>query len=226
MMKSGTLNNCGNMQILNFIKSLYFNFRYLPFRQAVYMPVWITTNFRIHGLKRGQLILHQPYRKSVFLGDCGSPGLQEMKGCIYMSKDSKLIFQGFTVISQGSVLRVDNNSTIVLGNDFYCNKNCFLRSSSLIKFGKNCSLGWNVQINNNDGHEITHDGHVSPQIGDVIIGDYVWLTSNTIINKNISIADGCIIAQGAVVVKSIEQPKSLAGGIPAKIIQSNINWKK
>ena len=49
---------------------------------------------------------------------------------------------------------------------------------------------------------------------------------NTIINKNISIADGCIIAQGAVVVKSIEQPKSLAGGIPAKIIQSNINWKK
>lgn len=68
------------MQILNFFKSLYFNFRYLPFRQAVYMPVWITTNFRIHGLKRGQLILHQPYRKSVFLGDCGSPGLQEMKG--------------------------------------------------------------------------------------------------------------------------------------------------
>ena len=126
--------------------------------------------------------VHQPYRKSVFLGDCGSPGLQEMKGCIYMSKDSKLIFQGFTVISQGSVLRVDNNSTIVLGNDFYCNKNCFLRSSSLIKFGKNCSLGWNVQINNNDGHEITHDAHVSPQIGDVIIGDHVWLTSNTISN--------------------------------------------
>ena len=44
-----------------------------------------------------------------------------------------------------------------------------------------------MQINNNDGHEITHDAHVSPQIGDVIIGDHVWLTSNTIINKNISI---------------------------------------
>ena len=100
------------MQILNFIKSLYFNFRYLPFRQAVYMPVWITTNFRIHGLKRGQLILHQPYRKSVFLGDCGSPGLQEMKGGLYFTHNTKLILHGFTVISQGSVLRMDEGAFI------------------------------------------------------------------------------------------------------------------
>lgn len=37
--------------IINFIYSLYFNFRYLPFKQAVNLPIWITTNFRVHGLK-------------------------------------------------------------------------------------------------------------------------------------------------------------------------------
>ena len=123
------------MNIFNFIKSLYFNFRYLPFKQAVYMPVWITTNFHVHGLKRGQLILHQPYRKSVFLGDCGSPGLQEMKGGLYFTHNTKLILHGFTVISQGSVLRMDEGASIELGKDFYCNKNCYFRASKNIAFG-------------------------------------------------------------------------------------------
>ena len=225
-MKSGTLNNCGNMQILNFIKSLYFNFRYLPFKQAIYMPVWITSNFRIHGLKRGQLILHQPYRKSVFLGDCGSPGLQEMKGGLYFTHNTKLILHGFTVISQGSVLRMDAGATIELGKNFYCNKNCYFRASQNIAFGDDCLLGWNVQINTSDGHAIIHNGEQSNSESPVTIGDHVWITSNTILTKGVSVADGCIIAQGAVVTKSIEEQNCLIGGVPAKIISTNIEWRK
>ena len=190
------------------------------------MPVWITTNFRIHGLKRGQLILHQPYRKSVFLGDCGSPGLQEMKGCIYMSKDSKLIFQGFTVISQGSVLRMDEGASIELGKDFYCNKNCYFRASKNIAFGDDCLLGWNVQINSSDGHTIIHNGVQNNSESSVTIGYHVWITSNTILTKGVYVADGCIIAQGAVVTKSIEEQNCLIGGVPAKIISKNIEWRK
>lgn len=226
MTKSGTRNNCGNMQIFNFIKSLYFNFRYLPFRQAVYMPVWITTNFRIYGLKRGQLILHQPYRKSVFLGDCGSPGLQEMKGGLYFTKNTKLILHGFTVISQGSVLRMDEGSSIELGKRFYCNKNCYFRASRNIAFGDDCLLGWNVQINTSDGHAIIHNGEQSISESPVTIGKHVWITSNTILTKGVSVADGCIIAQGAVVTKSIEERNCLIGGVPAKIISKNIEWRK
>ena len=184
------------------------------------MPVWITTNFRIHGLKRGQLILHQPYRKSVFLGDCGSPGLQELKGCIYLSKDSKLIFQGFTVISQGSVLRMDEGSSIELGKRFYCNKNCYFRASRNIAFGDDCLLGWNVQINTSDGHAIIHNGEQSISESPVTIGKHVWITSNTILTKGVFVADGCIIAQGAVVTKSIEERNCLIGGVPAKIIST------
>lgn len=108
--------------IINFIYSLYFNFRYLPFKQAVNLPIWITTNFRVHGLKRGQLILGKPIHRSVMFGCWGSLGLQQMKGKLIFSKNSHLILRGHTVISQGSVLRMDNGAFIELGNDFYCNK--------------------------------------------------------------------------------------------------------
>ena len=40
------------------------------------------------------------------------------------------------------------------------------------------------------------------------------------------IADGCIVAQGAVVTKSITEPKVLVGGIPAKIIRQDVEWEK
>lgn len=211
--------------IFNFIKSLYFNFRYLPFKQAIYMPVWITTNFHVYGLKRGQLILHQPYRKSIFLGDCGSPGLQEFKGGLYFSKDSMMILHGFTVIAQGSVFRMDEGTSIEIGKNFFCNKNCFFRSSNQIIFSDECLLGWNVQINTSDGHPILHNGNMKPSDLPIRVGKHVWITSNVIITKGVSIADGCIVAQGAVVVKSIQEANSLVGGIPAKIISNNIDWR-
>lgn len=198
--------------IINFIYSLYFNFRYLPFKQAVNLPIWITTNFRVHGLKRGQLILCKPIHRSVMFGCWGSLGLQQMKGKLIFSKNSHLILLGHTVISQGSVLKMDNGAFIELGNDFYCNKNCYFRASRNLFFGNDCQVGWNVQINTSDGHAIFHDG--KSQVSDlpINVGNHVWITSNTIITKGVSIADGCIIAQGAVVTKSINEPRALVGG--------------
>lgn len=214
------------LNIINFIRSLYFNFRYLPFNQAINMPVWITTNFRVNGLKRGQLILYQPIHKSVLLGVWGSPGLQQMHGELLFSKNSHLILHGFTVISQGSVLRIDCGATIELGKDFYCNKNCFFRASKDIVFGDDCLVGWNVQINTSDGHIILHDGEKKISDQPINIGKHVWLCSNIIVTKGVSIADGCIVAQGAVVAKTITENNAMVGGIVAKVISKNIEWRK
>ena len=214
------------MQLLNRIKSIYFNFRYLPFKQAIYLPIWVTTNFKVMKLKRGQIILDFPYRKNFFFGDCGSVGLQEMKGGIYLEDGARLIMNAMCVIGQGTTIRCDKNAVIEFGRNFYCNKNCHIRSAERIKFGDECSLGWNVQINTDDGHSILHDGKAVKRVGSIDIGNHVWLTSNTIVAKNVSIADGCIIAQGAVVSKSITEPKTLVGGVPAKPIRHNVEWEK
>lgn len=214
------------MELFNSLKTIYFNFRYLPLRQAVYLPIWITTNFKVMKLKRGQIILDFPYRKNFFFGDCGSVGLQEMKGGIYMADGAKLILNAMCVIGQGTTIRCDKNAVIELGKNFYCNKNCHLRSAEYIKFGDECSLGWNVQVNTDDGHAILHDGKAVKRFESIEIGNHVWLTSNTIVTKSVRIADGCIIAQGAVVSKSITEPKSLVGGVPAKLIRQNVEWEK
>lgn len=214
------------MEIINTIKSIYFNLRYLPFRQAIYMPIWVTTNVRICSLKRGQIILKQPYRKSVFLGACGSPGVGHYHASICIGKGGKLILHGITVIGEGTTIRCDKGATIEMGSNFYCNKNCILRSSDTITFGEDCSLGWNVQINTNDGHPIAYNGIPKHTHLPIKINNHVWITSNVIICKGVDIASGCIVSQSAVVTKSIATPNTLVGGIPAKPIKFNVEWKK
>lgn len=56
----------------------------------------------------------------------------------------------------------------------------------------------------------------------IIIGNDVWIGSNTLLYSGITIGDGAIIAAGAVVTMSVE-PYSIVGGIPAKLIRKRFS---
>jgi acetyltransferase-like isoleucine patch superfamily enzyme len=52
----------------------------------------------------------------------------------------------------------------------------------------------------------------------IVIGDDVWLGAHSVITAGTHIANGVIVAAGAVVTRSITQEGVIVGGIPAKII--------
>ena len=52
----------------------------------------------------------------------------------------------------------------------------------------------------------------------IVIGDDVWLGAHSVITAGIHIANGVIVAAGAVVTHSITQEDVIVAGIPAKII--------
>ena len=47
---------------------------------------------------------------------------------------------------------------------------------------------------------------------------------NAMILKGVSIGDGAVIAAGSVVVKDVPA-RSLVGGVPAKVIRQDVDWK-
>lgn len=53
--------------------------------------------------------------------------------------------------------------------------------------------------------------------GDIRIGNDVWIGENAIIMSGVDIPDGCIIAAGAVVTKSIREVYSIYAGVPARL---------
>ena len=53
---------------------------------------------------------------------------------------------------------------------------------------------------------------------DIVVGNDVWLGSNSVVLAGVTIGDGTVIAAGSVVTKDIPE-YVIAGGVPAKIIK-------
>lgn len=50
------------------LKTIWFNIKFLPIRQAIYLPIWIDSCVNAQKLKKGQIILNQIKFKIVCLG--------------------------------------------------------------------------------------------------------------------------------------------------------------
>jgi maltose O-acetyltransferase len=57
------------------------------------------------------------------------------------------------------------------------------------------------------------------QHAQVVIGRNVWIASNVTIGPGVSIGDNCVIAAGAVVLRSVPA-HSLVAGVPAKVVRA------
>ena len=112
-----------------------------------------------------------------------------------------------------------------IGQNIWCNGDCYFYCTTKITIGDNNMYGWNISFNTSDGHHVYEDGVEKPMEGDITIGNHVWIASHCIIGKNTSIADDCVVAQHSLVGKRFEQANCLIGGMPAKIIKENYSWK-
>ncbi len=212
------------VNLINFFRSVYFNFRFLSFKDAVHLPIKIQNKVKIDKLKRKQIEIVSPKYKQIILGGGKSPGMHASFVVLSLDKGSSLVFKGKAIISEGCVLRCNTNSNIEFGEDFYCNCNCYFRSASKISIGNDCIFGWNVIINTTDGHFLYHDNILKRNEGPVFIGNHVWVTSECIINKNVKIGNNNVVAQRSVLNKSYESENCLIAGTPAKVVVNNIKW--
>lgn len=215
------------IDLKSFIRSVLFCFRYLPLSLAVKVPIKLGKNVKVEKLCRGQLKFNKVFgRYQIILGDLGSPALQCFDTTLYVDDGASIIFNGFAIIAEGTSIRADHLSVIEFGDNFYCNKNCYFRSSNRIKFGDNNLLGWNITMNTTDGHSVYINGVLKQNSGPILIGDNVWVSSFCVLGKGVEIADGCVISQGSIVTKKISSCHTLVGGVPAKVISYNVDWKR
>ena len=112
-------------------------------------------------------------------------------------------------------------SWITIEDEVWTNNNlCIISNGAGISIGKNTLIGYNVEILDSDFHEINPRNRKSgnPKSAKVLIGNNVWIGSNSKILKGVNIGDNSIIAAGSIVTKSIPA-NVIAGGIPAKILK-------
>lgn len=118
---------------------------------------------------------------------------------------------------------IRNAQNVYVGKNSHINHSCCIWAGerSKIILGDNLLMGPGVCIFSGNhstlkGQPMTFQERKEES---VVIGDDVWLGAHSIITAGTHIANGVIVAAGAVVTRSITQEGVIVAGIPAKIIR-------
>lgn len=208
----------------NWFAILYFNFKMLPFKQAMKLPFDFYYKVRFKQLS-GKVVINSSsiYRGMIKIGAQGSdmfpktPYIIDIKG--------KVEFCGRCVLGIGGLLRVEKNGVVkfeenvVLGaiNRIFC------ESSIIIK--KDTISSWVCQIMDTDTHSI--ENLINKQMQDrckpIVIGERNWIGNNVGINKGTMLPDHTIVASYSLCNKDYTSLSeySILGGMPAKLIATD-----
>ena len=104
------------------------------------------------------------------------------------------------------------------GGNFIANKSHWPSEPYLVTVGSHCALTDGVKIFTHGGARVGRVKYPKFDVfGKVVIGDYVYIGTNSLIMPGVSIGDGSLVAAGSVVTKSVP-PGVVVGGNPAKIL--------
>lgn len=214
------------MKYINFLYSLLFCLRYLPIKQALKVPILISFKVKTK-LHRGSIVIDSPniYRYMITFGYKGYSLIPSAKSLLSIENGGKLVIKGKAVFAQGHRIWIQSNKKIVVGSNFYCNRNCIFRCSDNITFGNDVLIGWNVSFNTTDGHYLVENDIKHINHGTINIGNSVWIAADSKFQKNSGVFDFSVVAQSSLVTKIFTMPNSLLGGVPAKLLRTNISWK-
>lgn len=137
-----------------------------------------------------------------------------------MYPESSLVIKKTFVVRPGAHIIITKGASLNLGSG-YINRHVKIKCFKSITIGENVAISENVTIWDSDAHKLGTEDEV--KCLPVVIGDKVWIGTNVVILKGVTIGDGAIIAAGAVVNKDVP-PFTLVGGVPAKVIKSQVSW--
>ena len=204
--------------------SLFFCLRHLPFPLAIKIPILIHPSVKVKIESRKSIVFTgRIWRSICSIGFDGTRGRNNHQSMLCVIRGGKLRIGGFTVISKGTKIIVDGGE-MSIGDNFFCNGDCFFNCTTHIDIGRDNMYGWNINFNTTDGHHIYVNGKQKEMTGNISIGNHVWIASYCNIAKSSSVADDSVVAQNSLVNSNFMDDHSLIGGVPAKKIKDNVSW--
>lgn len=138
-----------------------------------------------------------------------------------MKANSRLIVHGSFSFYSNADISVNENAILEIGSGFV-NHGARIHCFERVIIGDQVYIGDDVAIRDSDGHELIGSG--KPMTMPIVIGNHVWIGAKVTILKGVTIGEGAIVAAGSVVSHDVP-PRTLVGGVPAKVIRENVSWK-
>jgi len=102
-----------------------------------------------------------------------------------------------------------------------------MHEAGQIIIGEDCMFSTDIHLDVSDMHPI-YDRATAERLNpprDIHVGDHVWVGTRVFLTKGVTIGEGAVIGGGAMVFGEIPA-HSLAVGSPAKVVRTNITWRR
>lgn len=204
-------------------KTIYFNFHYLPLKEAIRLPIFIAYNVQLLQMK-GTVCVHQYKTANIQIGFSGS-GIITSRGEGWWNSTGEVHFHGKIRISGNPKLFITGKVTFK--DNFNTGYNFLLSAHHSIYFEKDLLISWNVSIMDSDGHKIKNLAQdVINQPAPIHIGSHSWLGCHSTVLKGVHIPDNSIIASHSLITKSFLQTQTIIAGSPAQVIKQSVLWEE
>jgi len=132
--------------------------------------------------------------------------------------------------SEGTTFFIeDDYCTITVGESTFIGPShlAATENHSSISIGDHCMFSSNINLRTGDSHAIIDLGSGTRinRAQSISIGDHCWIGEGAKILKGVTLERDVIVATGSVVTQSFPS-NVLLGGIPAKVLRSDVTWKE
>lgn len=211
---------------INWIKTIWFNFRVLPFKTAIKLPFVISYNVKIHSIGNIELT-GESHLGMVSIGVIKISDYDSNATPIYFTNRGTLRINGNVKIHPGVKLYTSSNACIDMGRRVNLGFNTKILCYKHITLGNDSRISWECQIFDTDFHflhNIENDKYYQ-RIKPVIIGENVFVGNRCTIGKGTIIPNGSVISCVSKVNGDFttEGENLLLTGNPAKVIKKGVN---
>ena len=206
----------------NVWKTIYVNFAFLPYRQAIRFPIFVYGKVKIYA-HSGKIVIEDRIRPGMIHLGVNLDKFSVSRGSALINITGILIFKGTVIFSVDYTLNIFGECTIgkysAFGNGVkIC---CWNR----IYLGKCCRITLESQVFDTNFHYIRNieTGRVDRRDGVVIIGDFCWIGNRTTLAKGAQLPDFSMVSSNSLVNKNfissnVKYP--ILAGSPTQIVGS------
>ena len=206
------------------IPTIRFNFHYLPFRQAVKLPILLYKP-RLLNLK-GTVSIEGPVHTGMIKLGFEYAKLYPNAGIQYENGGGKLIFEGEAQISASSFISIGKYGCLRLGDDFVNNAQLRIACYHSITVGKRTRFGYDTMMMDSNFHRLKNEAgeFVNTGVGAIVIGNYNWIATRCMVMPGTHTQDYTIVAANSLINRTIDESKVIVAGSPATIKKRGI-WR-
>ena len=205
------------------IPSIFFNFKNLPFRQAIKLPILV---YKIRNLDQtGSIIIDCDaiYTGMIQLGFPRAATFPN-NGITWRNR-GKVVFKGKCIVGNDCYIIVGKKGSLIFGDDFKVNAGLKLTAECSITFGDHTLLGWSVVIMDTNHHKVydVENKRYKCSFSPIVIGDNNWFASQCYVMHGVHTPSNCIFGARSVVTRGGQyESYCVHGGSPIRVLSRNV----